>query len=152
VFSQPLVYSEGGAWTAGGGVQTDKTKESVVEFLGEQRKLAGEKPISAQELADAKSARVRGYAQSFESGSRVADQVAALWQFGLPMAELSREPEALMAASLDQVNAFTRKYADPTKGVLVLVGDRAKIEPGLRSLGLGEIVVLDARGKPAVTP
>jgi hypothetical protein len=29
------------------------------------------------------------------------------------------------------------------------VGDRAAIEAGVRSLGLGEVIVLDVEGKPA---
>jgi hypothetical protein len=31
----------------------------------------------------------------------------------------------------------------------VLIGDRAKIEPGLRELNVGEIVVMDPEGRPA---
>jgi zinc protease len=30
----------------------------------------------------------------------------------------------------------------------VVVGDRARIEPGLRQLGLGDIRLIDADGKP----
>ena len=37
----------------------------------------------------------------------------------------------------------------PDKLVWVIVGDRAKIEAGIRELGLGEIRVIDADGKPA---
>jgi zinc protease len=37
----------------------------------------------------------------------------------------------------------------PDKFVWVVVGDRAKIEAGIRELGLGEIRVIDADGKPA---
>ena len=152
VFSFPSLYSEGGTWRAGGGVQTDKTKESVVEFVKEEKDLAGGRPVTAQELADAKSARVRGYAQAFEAESRVANQIGTLWAMGLPMTELRHEPEALTEASLDAVNAAARKYADPSRAVLVLVGDRAKIEPGVRSLGIGPVVMLDARGRPLLTP
>jgi zinc protease len=30
----------------------------------------------------------------------------------------------------------------------LIVGDRAKIEPGIRELALGDVVVIDADGKP----
>ncbi len=60
-----------GNWTAGGGVQTDKTAESVVEFDKELKDLAGARPINAEELAVAKQRRVRGYAQQFESLDRI---------------------------------------------------------------------------------
>ncbi len=42
-----------------------------------------------------------------------------------------------------------RKHAAADKAILLLVGDRAKIEPGVKELHLGEIVVLDTEGKPA---
>ncbi|HVT02964.1 MAG TPA: hypothetical protein VHL58_06260 [Thermoanaerobaculia bacterium] len=36
----------------------------------------------------------------------------------------------------------------PDKLVWVVVGDREKIEPGIRELNLGEIHVIDADGNP----
>jgi zinc protease len=151
VFSQPRLYAEGGMWVASGGVQTDKTRESVAEFVREQKDLAGARPITAQELADARGARVRGYAQAFEAAPSVAARIAGLWTVGLPLSELRREPEALAAASLDAVNAAARRYADPARGALLLVGDRSKIEPAVRALGLGQVVALDPRGAPLPT-
>ena len=46
-------------WRSMGGVQTNKTKESVVEFAKELKFLAGEKPLTDKELADAKANRHR---------------------------------------------------------------------------------------------
>jgi zinc protease len=152
VFSNPMLYAEGGAWTARGGVQTDKTKESVAEFVSEVKALAGGRPISAKELEDARGALVRGYAQGFEALSRVGEQIATLWSLGLPLDELRREPEALRTAPIAAVHAVAQRYADPRRATLLLVGDRAKIEAGVRSLGLGEIVMLDAQGRPVFTP
>ena len=50
--------------------------------------------------------------------------------------------------TLEAVNAAAKKYALPSKASLLLVGDASKIESGVRSLNLGEIVFLDAEGKP----
>jgi zinc protease len=148
VFSNQALYSEGGLWWAQGGVQTDKTKESVSEFLSELQSLAGQKPITAVELENAKLVRVRGYAQQFESFDRIAEQIITLWAMDLPMSELQREPQAITAAALDAVNAAARKYAVPSRQSLLLVGDLAKIEAGIRELKAGDIIVLDAEGKP----
>ena len=49
-FSNPTLFSKSGAWRASGGVQTNKTSESVVELVKELKFLNGEKPISAAEL------------------------------------------------------------------------------------------------------
>jgi zinc protease len=143
-----LPYNHGALWAAQAGVQTDKTKESVVEFLKELDGIHGERPVTEQELADAKLNRIRGYSQQFETASRIAFELGTLWQLGLPPSELERDPRETAAATLAAVNAAARKYAVPEQSVLLLIGDRAKIEGGLRELGAGEIVLLDVEGKP----
>jgi zinc protease len=148
VFSNMALLSSAGSWWASGGVQTNKTKESVAEFAAELKSLAGQKPISEKELADAKANRIRGYAQQFESLGRIAGQVADLWTNGLPMAELQKENDEIEKATLAAVNASAQKYAVPNQSTLLLVGDVAKIEAGIRELNLGEVVVLTAEGKP----
>jgi hypothetical protein len=61
---------------------------------------------------------------------------------------LQAEPEELQKATLDSVNAAAEKYANPGHASLLLVGDAAKIEPGLRDANVGEIVHLDVEGRP----
>jgi zinc protease len=147
VFSSIIQFRESGIWRALGGVQTDKTKESVAEFSKELKGLAGERPITAEELADAKSKFVRGYSQQFENLDQISAQVGGLWAVGLPMTELRTEPERIGQVTLTEANAAAHKYAVPAQATYLLVGDRAKIEPGLRDLKLGEIVVLDEEGR-----
>ena len=148
VHSIPSFYSRAGLWRATGGVQTAKTKESVAEFAKELKFIAGEKPFSEKELADAKANRIRGYAQEFESLGSIGGKIAQLWAAGLPMEELQREPAEFEKASLQEVNRAAQKYALPSAASHLLVGDVAKIEGGLRELNLGEIIFLDAEGKP----
>lgn len=148
VFSNLALYREGGLWYAGGGVQTNKTKESLVEFDKELKALSGTKPISEAEFEDSKVKRVRGYAQQFESLGRIAQQVADLWALGLPMAELQRESEETQKVTLEAARAAAQKYAVPGRATVVLVGDRSKIEAGIRETNLGEVVILDAEGRP----
>ena len=149
VFSFPVFRSEYGAWVSSGGVQTNKTMESVTEFVKELKFLAGEKPISEKELAAAKANRIRGYAQQFESVGRVADEIGDLWVYGLPMSTLQQETTELERATLSSVNAAAKKYAVPARTMMLLVGDRSKIEAGVRELKVGDVVILDAEGKPA---
>jgi zinc protease len=148
VFSNMANYTDFGVWWSSGGVQTDKTRESVVEFVNEMNNLAGAKPISQAELTTAQQGRVRGYSQQFESLSRVSGQIATLWAQGLPMTELQREVDVTGTATMEQVQAASKKYVQPDKLSLLLVGDLSKIEPGVRSLNLGEVVILDVEGKP----
>jgi zinc protease len=79
----------------------------------------------------------------------VAGQIADLWSLGLPMTELQREYDATAALTLEAVLAAARKYVRPEAAGLLLVGDRARIEAGLREAGLGPLVLLDVEGRPA---
>jgi zinc protease len=150
VFSSFNPMRTAGNWSASGGVQTDKTSESVTEFDKELKALAGATPISESELATAKARRVRGYAQQFESLGRITNQISNLWALNLPMTELQREYDATDTVTLAQVLGAAKKYVLPGSSSMLLVGDRAKIEPGVKALHLGEIVVLDVEGKPVV--
>src|SRR5262249_2516846 len=149
VFSGLRPLRNGGLWFSAGGVQTDKTKESVVEFDKEIKGIAGGKPITEQEFEFQKSRILRGYSQQFESLSRVAGQIADLWTEGVPMSELQREYEEIRGLDLPAARAGGEKSARPEKAALLLVGDRSKIEAGLKELGLGEVILLDVEGRAA---
>jgi zinc protease len=149
VFSNLGLRNRYGLWSSSGGVQTAKTKESVVEFAKELKNLGGEKPVDEKELGEARNARLRGWAQSFESYTRVAGSVAEVWVAGLPTTQIQKEIDETAGLPLASVLAAEKRWAKPEAASLLLVGDVAKIRPGIEELKLGEIVVLDAEGKPA---
>ncbi len=148
VFSSQAFLSRAGVWYAQGGVQTNKTKESLTEFISELKMLAGQKPISETELTDAKANRLRSYALQFESLGAIAGQIADLWAAGLPMTELQRETGETQKVTLAAANAAAQKYAVPGKATLLLIGDLSKIQAGVGELNAGEVVILDVEGKP----
>lgn len=147
VFSTLALRSAAGVWLSSGAVQTDKTNESVTEFVAELNGLGGKRPITAKELADAKANHLRGYSQQFESLGRVASQVRQLWALDLPMSELQREVLETEKATLKAVNQAAQRYAVPASATLLLVGDRSKIETRVRALNLGRLVILDSEGE-----
>ncbi|MBI5548953.1 MAG: insulinase family protein [Deltaproteobacteria bacterium] len=148
VFSVLMAAREATLWFATGEVQTDKTKESLVELRKELADLAGGRPIAPEEFEAAKQRKLRGYAQGFESYWRIAERVARLWTLGLPSTELQREADVVAALTEKEVNAAARAHARPGEATLIVVGDRSKVEKGLAELGL-EVVELDSEGKPA---
>jgi zinc protease len=58
---------------------------------------------------------------------------------------MSSHIRALRTTDLD---AAAKEVIHPDQLVWVIVGDRAKIEPGIRELNLGEIHFIDADGNP----
>jgi zinc protease len=147
VFSTLALFDDAGVWYSAGGVQTNKTKESVVEFDKELKGMTA-RPLTEAEFTDTKSRKVRGYAQQFETLERIDEQIADLWVSELPMSELQREYDETQKATLADTNAAAQKWARPEKASFVLVGDWSKIGPGLKELKLGEVVLVDTEGRP----
>jgi len=149
VFTTASVLSGAMLWAGQGAVQTDKTKESIVEFVKEMKGVGGERAIGAAELDNARLGLIRNYAAGFGTNNDITSRVADLWSRRWPMAELEREPAELAKVSLADSVAAAKRYAGPSEATLLLVGDRAKIEAGVRSLKLGDVIVLDVEGRPA---
>ena len=126
-------------------VQTDKTKESLQEVLKELRGIRGERPVTAEELAFAKSSQTLTLPGRWETNGAVLGSLAEIVRFGLG--------DRYYDTFAQQVNALAERDAaqaaqliEPDRLVWVVVGDRAKIEAGIRELNLGELSFIDADG------
>jgi len=64
------------------------------------------------------------------------------------MSELQGEYDVVVKATLPAAVAAARLHARPERASMILVGDRARIEGKVRDLKVGEIVVVDAEGRP----
>jgi zinc protease len=126
-------------------VQTDKTAESVQELVKEFRGIRGEKPITPEELATAQSSLTLTLPGEWETSRAVSRSIAEIVRFGFDdryFDTYAGKVRALGVKDLEEAARIVR----PESLVWVVVGDRAKIEPGLRALGLGEIRPIDADG------
>jgi zinc protease len=134
-------------FAAGGSVQTAVTKEALFETLKEFRDLVGERPVSADEFEKARLGLIRGYPPTFETPGQILGRLYDLVHYGLPDDYYSRQVAELENVTLADVQRAAAEYVDPNALAIVVVGDRAVIEPGLRELGL-PIVHLDYEGLP----
>ena len=71
-------------------------------------------------------------------------------RLGRPPDYFTRNSEAVLALRPEDLRAAASQVVYPHRLVWVIVGDRAKIEAGLKELGLGEIKMLQPDGRPAV--
>lgn len=131
-------------------VQGDKTKEAVAEIAKELAGIVGDKPVSAAELAKAQGNLTLTLSGRWETNAAVAGSLGQIVQFGLPADYFDTYPAKVRALQLAGAQAVAKKVIHPDGVVYVVVGDRAKIEEGIRSLGLGEVKLIDADGKPVV--
>jgi zinc protease len=123
-------------------VQTDKTAESLSELAGELAAVRGPRPVTAAELADAATQLTATLPGRWETGGAVASSLGQLVRFGFPDRYFDDYAGRVKGLGLAELAAAARMI-DPDRMTWVVVGDRAKVEAGLRALGLGEPVLLE---------
>jgi zinc protease len=126
-------------------VQTDKTKESVQELLKEMRGIRSDRPVTADELKSAQDSITLSLPGRWETSQAVIGSIADIVTFGFDDHYFDGYAGKVRATSLADVAAAAR-VVQPDKLVWVIAGDRAKIEPGLRELGLGPVKAIDSDG------
>jgi zinc protease len=129
-------------------VQTDKTKEAVVELDKELRGIVKDRPVQPAELSRAQASLTLTLPGSWETMAALAGSIANIVTFGLDDRYYDTFADKVRAQTVASVTAVAAEVVHPDQLVWVVVGDRSKIEPGLRELKLGEIRLIDTDGKP----
>ncbi len=135
------------AWVTQAPVQTDKTKESLVEVNKELRDVFGARPITEDELSKDKANRTLRLAGSRETMTEVGDAIETIVEYRLPDDYFSTYASKVRALTTNDLGAAGKSFLNPDHLVWVVVGDLAKVEAGIRELDLGAVHVVDADGK-----
>jgi zinc protease len=147
-FSFPIDARGQRLWMVMAPVQTDKTTESLQEAVNELRAAVADRPLSAAEIADANDRQIKTLAGRWETGGAVAAALSEIVTYGLPEDHYATYATRVRQASDAQVNAAARAFVHPDRAVWVVIGDRAKVEAGIRALRHGDVVLLDPDGRP----
>jgi zinc protease len=129
-------------------VQTDKTRESMIEMEKELQDILGKRPITEAEASKALNNAILQLPGSWETMAAVSSSLAEIVRYGLPDDYFKTYPEELRKLSVRQLSAAAHKVVQPDRLAWLVVGDRSKIEVGIRALGFGEIQLVDPDGKP----
>jgi zinc protease len=129
-------------------VQTDKTKESIVEVTKEIANVAGARPVSGEEFTSIMRNMTSRLAGRFETISALEAAAIAQLNLNLPADYWANYSKNLRSLNEAQLDAAAKKFVRPNELVWIVIGDLSKIEAGIRELNIGEVVRLDADGKP----
>ena len=129
-----------GPFQAGAGVQTDKTAEALKEFFNELTGILT--PIPAGELDKAKNYAALSYGGEFETTGQLAAKLEEMAVYGLPDDVFAKYVGAVQAVSAAELVRVAKQYLLLDRMAVVIVGDRAKIEAGVRATGLGPVTVV----------
>ena len=125
------------------------TKEALVELVKEITDITGPRPILDIELAFAKDRIIRGFPNRFETTFGVAGTLAELVIYKLPADYFTTYQSKVEAITKPDVDRVAQKYLDPSKMTILVVGDRAKVEPTLKTLPFAKVInSVDVDGNP----
>ena len=129
-----------GPFVAAAGIQTDKTADALKEFFIELNGIL--QPVPADELTRAKHYVSLRYPLGFETTGDIAARLEQAVVYHLPDDYFSTYVQKIEAVTAAEVQRVAQKYIVPNKFAVVIAGDRAAIEPGIRALNLGPIKIM----------
>ena len=128
-------------------VQTDKTKESVIELQKELTQYVNDKPATEVEFNKVRGNSILQLPGSWETNEAVLGslQDAVKYDRGIPY--LNNYATMLQQLQLEKIRSAAKKVIKLASLTWVIVGDRAKIEKGIQELNIGPIKFIDSEGK-----
>jgi zinc protease len=144
--SQFAMRRMAGPFQAGASVQSAKTDSSLIEFMGELRRIRDE-AVPQAELDKAKAYITLGLPGNFETTRGAAAEYRDLLAFDLPLDYYDSYIDRINAVTVADVQRVARRYIDLDHLAVVVVGDRSQIESGIRALNEGPIAIRDLWGQ-----
>jgi zinc protease len=152
-----------GPFEAGAPVKTEDTKPALVELIKELTDITGRRPATDSEVAFAKDRLIKGFPARFESiaggggrrggggggGGGLGGTLAELVLYDLPNDYFTTYRDKVEAVTPAEVARVAKKYLDPDRMTILVVGDRSVIESEIKSLPFAKVInLLDTDGKP----
>jgi zinc protease len=122
----------GGTLVAQYGVRTDATAAALKETVAE---VAGMRvPLSAADLDKGRSLMLQDIVETFGDANSAAQELARVVSFERPLDFWSHMPATLAALDVAAMTRAAQQLFFPERLIIVIVGDRKAVEPGLRRL------------------
>ncbi|TAK58071.1 MAG: insulinase family protein, partial [Bacteroidetes bacterium] len=125
-----------GPFTAASDVQTNVTDSALSEFMKELNNIAN---VSDDDITRGKNYLALGYPDNFSSIASVAGMLTEIVLYKLPDDYFNNYVQKVLAVTKEDVQRVAKKYIDTENLAIIVVGDRAKIEKGVKGLNLGKI-------------
>lgn len=128
-----------GYFVAQSAVQTDVTDKAIQEFMKELNAI---NEVSPEEVAKARNYEALGYPGEFQRIEQIAGNISEIVYHNLPKDYLNKHMDKLLKVTEADVERMAKTYVDTKNMVVMIVGDKSKIEEGLKGLKLGKITYL----------
>ncbi len=130
--------------TFSSGIRADATDSALTEVMKEINNYVAT-GITADEVSFMKSALGQRDALLYETAGQKSGFIGRILEYNLPGNFVDIQNDILKNISKAEIDALAKKWLQPNKVNILLVGDKEKIMPGLQKFGY-EIIELDTDG------
>ncbi len=131
-------------------VQTDKTREAIVEVLKELKDIAAARLIRGEEFGSIMRTQTLGLPGRFATLASLENAAITQLNYGYPDDYFATYAQRVRELNEQDLATAAAKFIRPDQVTWVIVGDLSVIETGVRALDLGEVMRLDGDGRPLV--
>lgn len=131
-----------GRYTVSTSVKFRSTKQAVIEIMNELHKYVDE-GITDEELEFTKNSLLNSQVLDYETNYDKAFFLLDILEHDLPDDYIDQQNKILNSITKDEINALAKKYLQPDKMIIVLVGDRWLLKSRIKDLDYGKIKVLE---------
>lgn len=109
-------------------VQTkNESANTVIEETLKEINHIRETPVSQEELSDAKSFLTGSFPLMIETGQKIANFLMAIEYYNLGLDYINKYPLYIQRVTREDVLRVAKKYLDPERFILVVVGNQKKV-------------------------
>ena len=116
-------------------VQGDATAVAVADVLAELEDVRKPEAVDADELFRAKASLTRGYVRNFETAGQLVRAAGQLVTYGLDDNTFDRFVSSIDGLSPADIHGAASRFLRPDQATVVVVGDAAKTQASLETLG-----------------
>jgi len=138
---------QAGPFVVAAPVRNEVTRESVEEVFAELRRMRSA-DVEPGELDDVKNYLIGVFPATVQGSSDIAGRLLDMELYDLPHDYFDRYRDNIASITKEQIEEVARKYIDPDRAVIVIVGNAAQIREPLGTLGY-PIHEMDIDGKVA---
>ena len=132
----PQTYENAVVYTISGGVQADRTGDSLAEMIKETREFLTVKGVTEEELKRNVAAEIGELPGSFETSPSVLGAMQSNALYGRPDDYYETLVARYEGQTRESLDAAARSALDVDDFVWIVVGDAAKVGPQLEAVGL----------------
>ena len=123
-------------------VQKDRTADSLSELMKEVGEFVSIKPPTSEELAMAQKKATLTLSGDWSSNVKLLDVLTGMVRYGYPTDHWNGYPERIEGLDISKVTQVSQTWIKPDQTIWIVVGDREKIEAGLRVIPEMEVEVI----------